>query len=210
MAIAGLVAVSTRLWLVRHGATDWSDAGRLTGWTDVPLNEEGRLQARILRTTLRGRGFAGIWSSDLQRAIQTARVAVGGAIADKRLRELNFGELEGRTWNECPHEIQEGLLAFDSFSAPGGESVGVLRERVLDFLAQLPPGDHLVFTHGGVVRLLLREVGHDARVAPGGLIVVAWPDEGRMGTSKGTTTVFRSGEGPKAPQILAAGSRNPC
>jgi probable phosphoglycerate mutase len=184
--------VSRRLWLVRHGATDWSDAGRLTGWTDVPLNEEGRLQARLLGATMAGREFAGIWSSDLERAVETARVAVGGAIADNRLRELNFGQLEGLTWEQCSPESQEELLAFDRFSAPGGESVEALRERVLDFLAQLSPGDYLVFTHGGVVRLLLREVGHDALVAPGGLVVVAWPDEGRIGTREGFTGFFQS------------------
>ena len=180
MAIAGLVAVSTRLWLVRHGATDWSDAGRLTGWTDVPLNEGGRLQAEILHATLVQSEFAGIWSSDLERAVETARVAVGGATPDRRLRELNFGDLEGRTWDDCPLEVQEELLAFDRFVAPGGESVVALRERVLDFITRLSRGDHLVFTHGGVVRLLLREAGHDGRVPPGGLVVVVWPDEGSV------------------------------
>lgn len=172
--------MSTRLWLVRHGATDWSDAERLTGWTNVPLNERGRVQAQVLGRAMAGRKFAGIWSSDLERAAETARVAVGGAIPDRRLRELNFGDLDGCTWDQCPPEIREELLAFDRFAAPGGESVEALRERVLDFLARLSPGDHLVFTHGGVVRLLLRAVGHYARIPPGGLVEVAWPDQ-RLG-----------------------------
>jgi broad specificity phosphatase PhoE len=47
-----MVAMSARLWLVRHGATDWSDAGRLTGWSDIPLNDVGRRQAQVLRRRL--------------------------------------------------------------------------------------------------------------------------------------------------------------
>jgi broad specificity phosphatase PhoE len=102
MAITGLVAMSTRLWLVRHGATDWSDAGRLNGWTDVPLNERGRLQARSLAERLAGRQFAAVWSSDLMRAIETAQLAVGEPVPDGRLRELGFGSLEGRVLVKVP------------------------------------------------------------------------------------------------------------
>jgi probable phosphoglycerate mutase len=172
MAIAGLVAVRTRLWLVRHGATDWSDAGRLNGWTDVPLNERGRLQARSLAERLAGRQFAAVWSSDLMRAIETAHLAAGEPVPDGRLRELNFGSLEGRLWEECPPMVRDALVAFDGFGAPEGESVGELRSRVLEFVEGLPDGEHLVFTHGGVVRVLLREDGRDQQVFPGEIVWV--------------------------------------
>lgn len=162
--------MSVRLWLVRHGATDWSDAGRLNGWKDVPLNDRGRLQAKSLVERLDGRDFAGVWSSDLVRAMETARLAVGEPVPDPRLRELDFGRLEGRRWEEIPTEIQQALADFEGFGAPDGESVAELRSRVLRFVEALPGGEHLVFTHGGVIRLLLRESGVDRQVLPGQLV----------------------------------------
>jgi 2,3-bisphosphoglycerate-dependent phosphoglycerate mutase len=167
-----VVAVSTRLWLVRHGATEWSDAGRLNGWTDISLNEVGRRQSERLRLHLGPIDFDGIWSSDLARATETARLAVGRAVPDPRLRELDFGDLEGRTWAECPQAMQKELLAFDGFVAPRGESVRRLKDRVFHFAGTLSRGDHLVFTHGGVIRVLSRGADRDVHVEPGGLVRV--------------------------------------
>ena len=168
-----MVAMSVRLLVVRHGATDWSEAGRFCGWADVPLNARGREQARNLRPSLKGRQFTGVWSSDLARATETARLAVGSAVPDPRLRELDFGSLEGMRWEDCPLPVREALLEFDGFRASGGESVSTLRARVLAFAERLLDGEHLVFTHGGVVRLLAREMGREERIAPGGLRMVA-------------------------------------
>jgi probable phosphoglycerate mutase len=162
--------VALTLWLARHGATDWSDAGRLCGWADVPLNAAGRRQARALRARLAGRRFASVLASDLSRAAETAAIAIGGAVPDPRLRELHFGELEGRTWAELDPGARAGLLAFEGFRAPGGESVEDLRRRVLAVVHALPPGEHLLVTHGGVIRLLLGPAGASTRVAPGGLV----------------------------------------
>jgi probable phosphoglycerate mutase len=170
MGLSRVVAMSLRLWLVRHGSTDWSDAGRLNGWTDVPLTERGRLQATSLAERLHGRRFAGVWSSDLTRAIETARLAVGEAVPDPRLRELDFGVLERRPWEEIPVTARHALAAFDGFAAPGGESVAELRSRVRQFVGELPEGEHLVFTHGGVIRVLLRETGADRHVLPGEIV----------------------------------------
>jgi probable phosphoglycerate mutase len=162
--------MSARIWLVRHGATDWSDAGRLTGWRDVPLNVVGRRQAQLLRRRLRSIEFEGIWSSDLSRAVETASLAIGGARVDERLRELDFGELEGLTWDQCSAEVQAQLFSFDAFAARGGESVFELRDRILAFTDALADGRHLVFTHGGVIRVLSRLTGRDHPVPPGGLL----------------------------------------
>jgi probable phosphoglycerate mutase len=170
--------VVVRLWLVRHGATDWSDEGRLCGWTDVPLSEKGRGQAKILRRRLEGQGFDGVWTSDLSRASESARLAVGRPHPDRGLRELDFGELEGRRWRDCDEPTREALVRFEGFVAPGGESVRDLEERVGGFLSELTTGDHLVFTHGGVVRLLTRQQGDASILAPGELAVLEW---GRTG-----------------------------
>jgi 2,3-bisphosphoglycerate-dependent phosphoglycerate mutase len=169
-----VVAVTTRLWLVRHGATDWSEAGRFNGWTDVSLNELGRRQSEHLRKHLRATEFDGIWSSDLVRATETASLAAAGtAVPDRRLREIDFGVLEGLTWAECPDHVREALVAFEGFEAPGGESVSRLTDRVLEFVDGLSHGDHLVFTHGGVIRVLSRAAGRDAQAEPGNLLRVS-------------------------------------
>lgn len=163
-----------RLWLVRHGATDWSETGRLCGWTDIPLSSQGRRQAELVRSWIHGRKFEGVWSSDLIRAADFARLAVGGASSDVRLRELDFGELEGRSWHDCDHPTRNALLRFEGFAAPGGESVAELGERVAAFLSGLAIGDHLVFTHGGVIRLLTHQRGITSSPAPGELTILDW------------------------------------
>jgi len=164
------------LWLVRHGETPASLERTLAGWADVPLTERGEEQAKALRPVLEGGRFAGVWSSDLRRAVNTARLAWGEPRQDERLREMSFGSLEGRPWEALPPRLQEGIARFEGFAAPGGESYDDLRSRVLAFVNGLEPGRHLVFTHGGVVRLLSREVGEDHFVPTVTLLVVDWED----------------------------------
>lgn len=165
-----------RLWLVRHGATDWSEEGRLCGWSDVPLSVGGRSQAGPLRPWLAGRTFDGVWASDLIRASEFARLVAGPTETDPRLREIDFGDLEGRRWVDCDRSTREALVGFDGFVAPGGESVARLEERVGSFLSGLGPGDHLLFTHGGVIRLLARRVGLASYPAPGEMTILEWGD----------------------------------
>lgn len=159
-----------RLWLVRHGSTAWSEVGRLCGWSDPPLSELGRREVRGLRgeaaRLLAGRP-AGVWSSDLLRARETARIAGLPAVPDARLRELDFGQMEGARWEELSAGLRSGLAGFDGFRAPGGESVAELGDRVHGFVRSLVPGMHLVVTHGGVIRLLLGERTADRHLAPG-------------------------------------------
>ncbi len=162
------------LWLVRHGETLASRGRTLAGWSDVPLTEHGEDQACALRPLLAGERFDGVWSSDLRRALTTARLAWGEPRQDTRLREMSFGSLEGQPWDKLDADAKEALERFEGFAAPGGERFGDLRARVLSFLDGLPAGRHLVFTHGGVVRLLSREAGEDRFVPTGTLLVVDW------------------------------------
>src|SRR5262250_3210580 len=142
------------LWLVRHGETPASRGQTLAGWTDVPLTEQGEAEAAALRPILAGETFDGVWSSDLARAIATARLAWGEPRQDRRLREIHFGTLEGRFWPELERATLEALRVFEGFAAPEGETFGDLRSRVHEFVDGLGPGRHVLFTHGGVVRLL--------------------------------------------------------
>jgi probable phosphoglycerate mutase len=163
------------LWLVRHGETPASRGRRLAGWADVPLTERGEEQALALRPLLQGERFDGVWCSDLQRALRTARLAFGHEpTTDRRLREMSFGQLEGVPWESLEKRWREAMARFAGFEPPGGETFEALRERVLSFVDSLPPGRHLVFTHGGVLRLLSREVGEDQFVPTGSLLVVDW------------------------------------
>ena len=162
------------LWLVRHGETPASRGRTLAGSTNVPLTERGEEQAAALRPLLAGQPFDGVWSSDLLRALTTARLAWGEPSQDRRLRELSFGELEGADYMTMDPRVQEGLKRFEGFAAPGGESFDELRARVMSFVDELPPGRHALFTHGGVVRLLSRELGEDRFVPTGTLLVADW------------------------------------
>jgi probable phosphoglycerate mutase len=162
------------LWLVRHGETPASRGRTLAGWANVPLTERGEEQAAALRPLLASESFDGVWSSDLLRAVTTARLAWGEPSQDRRLRELSFGELEGADYMTMDPRVQEGLKQFEGFAAPGGESFDELRARVMAFVDGLPPGRHALFTHGGVVRLIARELGEDRFVPTGTLLVVDW------------------------------------
>ena len=159
--------MTIRLWLVRHGSTEWSEAGRYTGSTDLPLSERGKAEARAL-TWLADRSWTGMWTSDLKRARQTASAGRHRGTPDRRLREIDFGTLEGTTWAELDGPTRDALAAFDGFAAPGGESTGDLLTRLEAFVDDLPAGDHLAFTHGGVIRALVRSTGADRHPGPGG------------------------------------------
>jgi 2,3-bisphosphoglycerate-dependent phosphoglycerate mutase len=185
------------LWLVRHGETPASRGHTLAGWTDVPLTERGEEEAGALRPLLADERFLGVWSSDLVRAVTTARLAWGEPSRERRLREIHFGSLEGKHWPDLDPRYLDGLQRFEGFAAPEGESLEEFRSRVLSFVDELPTGRHLLFTHGGVVRLLSREVGHDQFVSTGSLVVVDW--EAR--------TLLRRHEGDGSPPGQTAAPR---
>lgn len=152
--------------MVRHGETAWSQEGRMAGWTDLPLTAKGQEQARTLGLWLQQEPFDAVFSSDLQRAVHTARLAYGEPIADARLREINFGDLEGLTWNDLNPEQQAQMLDYSHFAAPGGESVAQVSQRYLSFYQDLSPGKYLCFVHGGPIRGVLRNLGQERLVAP--------------------------------------------
>ncbi len=162
------------LWLVRHGETAWNLGRKLAGWTDVPLNEKGQDQARALKPLLDGEPFETVWASDYKRAVETARLAYGDPVEDVRLREINFGDLEGASYEGISAEYQKTLLEFSNFEAPNGESLTTLKARVMDFIASLNPGRHLIFTHGGVIRVLTSNLGQDQFMPNGALIKIDW------------------------------------
>lgn len=154
---------SVELWLVRHGESTFNAEGRYAGWSDPPLTEAGEAMARALQPILSGTSFDGIWRSDRIRTRETARLAGHpDARVDERLREVDFGSMEGLTYFEAGEEWRLRLRSFDDFQAPDGESTADLRARVESFIADLPAGRHLVFSHGGWIRCVIAACG-DAR-----------------------------------------------
>lgn len=169
------------LWMVRHGETAWNARRLFQGWSDIPLNETGRSQAASLRPELAGTMFDGVWSSDLSRAVETAQIAHGEPVLDARLRELDFGDIEGATWDELEPLVQHSLQMFDEFTAPNGESMAGFLERVESFFDALETGRHLVFTHGGVVRAVVRACGGDGFPGHADVMKVNWSERSLLG-----------------------------
>jgi broad specificity phosphatase PhoE len=142
--------------LVRHGATDWSEAGRHTGWTDIPLNEAGRRQARMLAPRLATCSFDQVLCSPLRRALTTCELAGlrDGAEIDPDLREWNYGDYEGLTTPEI-RERDPGWNLWDD-GVPNGETMAQVAARADAVLARLAAarGDVAVVAHGHFLRVL--------------------------------------------------------
>ena len=164
----------TTFYVIRHGETDWNLHGRWQGHTDIPLNEDGRTQARRLAERLRAERaqFDASYSSDLQRAWETA-VTVGAALdlAPRplpALREIDVGSWGGLTAAEVLARDGDTYARFRSgedVPRGGGERFLDLYTRVVaavELLAEQQPGRALaLFTHGGAVRALLMHAARD-------------------------------------------------
>jgi probable phosphoglycerate mutase len=148
------------LVLVRHGETEWSATGRHTSRTDVALTERGEQLARALGRRLEELGIVptACLSSPRRRAVDTARLAgLGdGLVTDERLRELDYGEYEGRTTADIRSERPSWNLFRDG--CPGGETLAQAGRRADDLLAALAPeegeGDVALVGHGHFSRIL--------------------------------------------------------
>lgn len=181
------------LWLVRHGQTTASAARRIAGGSNPPLTEVGRSEAAALRPTLDGHAFDDVWSSDLDRAATTARLAWGEPRLDPRLREVDFGVWEGRGYDDVDPTVAEVFLQFRDFEIPDGDTHEGFRRRVHSFVDDLATGRHLLFVHGGVIRVLTQDLGLDRFVATGTLVVVDWTrSEVLSVTEPGSSPSFHS------------------
>lgn len=150
---------------MRHGQTDWNLEGRIQGASDTDLNATGRWQSERLRQRLAGERFDVVWSSDLKRAHQTARIAFPDhdVVTDPRLRELNAGEVEGLAFAALPaglRAVWSALWTGDSAAQPpNGESYQQVIDRVRLWLADLPKSGRVAcVVHGGVVHAAIRHL----------------------------------------------------
>ena len=160
MTPAAQAAGTLRLYIARHGETDWNVQHRLQGWTDRPLDETGRKQAAALAESLKGVHIDAIYSSTLSRSRDTAQTVAGKTMTVKSLdglRERNYGHFQGgldmdpeylRRMNDWNDRLDEG------------ESLNQLLARTRDSLALIrhehPSGNVLIVAHRITNQMILR------------------------------------------------------
>ncbi len=179
-------ASRARLVVVRHGATEWSRAGRHTGRTDLPLLDEGRREARELGRRLAGHRFTCVLTSPLRRARETCELAGFGARAEEcdDLREWDYGAYEGETTDEIRQRRPGWSLWSDG--VPEGETaddVAARADRVIS-RARSEAGDVLAFAHAHVLRVLVSRWvalpatrGASFTLSPATVSVLGWERE---------------------------------
>ena len=167
---------ATRIFLVRHGATELSAEDAFAGETDVPLSDIGREQLKKLAARLAGEPIAAFYASPLGRTMETARILAaphGKPVTPKEgLREISHGHWEGKTRaaveKDCPREYALWEADPFSFAPPEGETGLDVTARALPALLQIVaahPGEQvLVASHKATIRLLIGSLlGFDLR-----------------------------------------------
>lgn len=185
----------TRIFLVRHGATDWTRQRRFQGHTDTPLNPEGKKQARRLRARFKRFDWDYLYASPLLRARRTAEILAYGRAGeiryDKRLREIFFGRWEGKSAEELraqPDPAFQKWCKGRRTSPPGGETLKDFNRRISGFFSEIlkchPGKTLLVVSHGGPIKAFIFQLLKipaaslwSLRIEPGSVsLVSAGPD----------------------------------
>ncbi|MEW6364456.1 MAG: histidine phosphatase family protein [Acidobacteriota bacterium] len=170
-----------KLYLIRHGETDWNKSNLVQGWSESDLNANGQWQAEMLakRFQQSGERLTAVYTSPLRRALQTAMPTAEMAgirpVEDPDLREMRCGAWEGLNFDELkvihPEAFQAWADSAENRILGGGESIRDLLERAVGSLGRIvgahEDGDSVaVFTHGGVIRVLLAHLlGVDLQIA---------------------------------------------
>ncbi len=154
--------MTLRLYIIRHGETEWSLSGQHTGRTDLPLTPHGEDEARKLLPWLSPIRFARVLTSPLQRARRTCELARPGATPDVEadLAEWNYGDYEGRLSRDIRKERPDWNVFSDG--CPNGEMPSQVADRADRLIARLLEldGNVALFSHGQFSRALaVRWVG---------------------------------------------------
>ncbi|SDE40434.1 histidine phosphatase family protein [Ruegeria marina] len=148
----------TRLALLRHGHTEWNRAGRIQGRSDIPLDDQARLDLSGLDLPAPW-NRATLWSSPLLRAAETARLVAGREPqCSDALIEMDWGDWEGLRGRDLLDIPDSGFRHIEDwgwdYRPPGGESPAELWSRLAPWLAGLK-GDNLAVCHIGIMRVIL-------------------------------------------------------
>ena len=163
------------LFLVRHGETQGNIDDKAQGFTDAPLTELGRLQAKAVAERLSDINFTAVYSSDLQRALDTAKAITANQPelliqTRTQLREINFGDYEDLPWAEVGNADPEFFQRWKNLGTrvdtkfPGGESMLDTWQRVGEFANEIAANHHpknatlLLVGHGGSLQALFAQL----------------------------------------------------
>ena len=157
----------TKIFLIRHGETEWNKLGRIQGNSDVKLSETGIKQAQLLAKHAPFGNVDAVYSSDLKRASATAKIVAGTlnlpVIEMPGLRETNFGDWEGRYINalveEFPDDFGNFFVKPDKLKPPNGETFlecqARLENALDEIIAEHENQSIIVVSHGAAIRLLI-------------------------------------------------------
>jgi len=151
------------IYIVRHGQTHHNAKEEYYGRLDVSLNQEGMKQMQRLAPSLKDIEFDYVYSSHTKRALESLKISgshlYNKVQIDQRLSEINFGDFEGKTYQEIcrlfPEHIDEWNKDWKNFCPPNGESFNTFYKRVKSFLKEMLEikTDHIfIMTHSGVIR----------------------------------------------------------
>lgn len=155
-----------KLFLVRHGQTDWNKDHKLMGIVDIPLNEDGKTEAKDISKKIAEYKIDVIYSSPLKRALETAEIIskeIGLNIKiSESLKERDFGDLSGKSWEEISKITGVDSKEIDrkqeyDYTKYGGENALQVKERVQNFLKKIVGIGHsniLLVCHAGVIRAI--------------------------------------------------------
>ncbi len=162
---------ATHICVARHGETDWNKSGILQGWLDVPINAQGRRQARQLAATFADTDFTAVWTSPLVRARETAEIVatvlrLPPPSCHEGLRERHFGAVQGIPKIELaelnPALLEQILRRNPAAEFVGGESMDEFADRSFSAFAEIGArhrgGRVLVVTHGWVMDVVTRHI----------------------------------------------------
>lgn len=158
-----------KVWLARHGETDWNVRRLMQGTTDTELNENGLAQAARLGEAMAGKGITHVYTSHLRRANRTGQIVAEriGVPCEVRegLQETGLGEWEGQIWSDiCEHSPElTQLWKSDRRNTrpPGGENCRDVLERFVPAVVRIvreAAGDVMIVTHNGTIRIFLAEL----------------------------------------------------
>ena len=159
-----------KIYLMRHGETDWNKEGKLQGSADIPLNENGIRLAQETAQALKEIPFEAVYSSPLCRARKTAELMrlerQIPIFEDARLKEMSFGRYEGNSIYQAAHDAENPLYKFirepENFKAQDGENFSDVIARAQNFIdevllpAQKEYSTVLITAHGAFIRCFIR------------------------------------------------------
>jgi broad specificity phosphatase PhoE len=160
--------VTTKLYFLRHGITEWNLSGRYCGHKDVNLSRKGRAQAAKLKKGLRDINFYSIYCSDRRRALQTRKIIFGNKKFTilKDLQEIHFGLIEGLNHNQImeryPKAYKEWLSDPYKGRIPEAEPLPLFKKRVFGVIRKILKNNYgksvAVVCHGGVIAIFVSTI----------------------------------------------------